>query len=176
MTNEKSTRALLKEWVTERIDGADEVQIPVLVEEAMRHFLADQGFVSRFFKENVRALVYDFVQSAIANSRGELVSLGDNVVNRETFKQKARKRSVFATWMEHVGDRHVQLLEMTREDLLIAAKERSERAATEQSIARLWRAMAQKLEGGQVVKEVFTVEQIEHLQTTIKKAPKTGAA
>lgn len=173
---EKSTRARLSEWVRAELGTADEVQIPALTERAMQHFIKDKGFVAALFRENVRSLIYEVVQTVVSNSRGELVQLGDEVVDSQEFKARARRRSTFESWLEHVGDRHVRVLDMTREDLLVAAKERTDRGNHELELARLWRAMARKLEGGQQVREVFTAAEIESLRASLIKGKKESAA
>lgn len=173
---EKSTRARLSEWVSAELVGAEEIQIPALTEKAMRHFADDKGFVSALLRENVRSLIYEVVQTVVGKSRGELVQLGDAVVDATEFKARARRRSTFENWLEHVGDHHVRLLDMSREELLIAAKERTDRGKHELELARLWRAMAQRLEGGQQVREVFTAAEIESLRASLIKGKKEAVA
>ncbi len=160
---EKSANSRVREWVREAIATREDFNIPVLVDECIADLGGDASFVRTLLQENLKPLVYSVIQMQVGQSR-HLVALGDDVVQKGEVAKRATRISAFASWLEHAGDRHVQLLEMTREDLLIAAAEREQRGQHELGIAKLWRSLANKLEGGQKVSEVFSAEEIEKLQ------------
>lgn len=166
----ENTRAILARWVREHIDQEAEVNLPELVNEAITHFSADKTFLTRFLRENIRALIYDLVQGMVASSRGvDRVLLGDTVTTSDKITKRARSASVFSNWLEHVDNHHVRLLDMTREELLIAATERIARGEAELHLANLWRTLAEDLEGGQRVRERFTAEEIEQVHASLKR-------
>lgn len=168
-TTERTARSELRDWLREKMEGVDEVKVPELSTAAYDHFTKRRDWVARFVAEQMPAMVYDLSREFVAQSRGQMRTMGDKVVSADKFKQAARNQPVFRKWMERVGDRHVRLMEMNREDLLAAAKERTDRAGTEIRIARLWRKLADGLEGGQTVRERYTPQEIERLQADIEK-------
>lgn len=159
-TTTMSSRAQLKEWIAKRIAGEDEVILPDLVQECIVHFSKDSAFIQSLFKEALRELVYTYGMHVIKNSHS-LIPVGEGGISREEITKRSRKHSVFANWLEHAGDRHVRLLEMTREQLLEAAQERRNRGNHEIRLAVLWETLAQQLEGGQRVSSKFTTEDID---------------
>lgn len=163
MTTELSNRAKVRLWVRERIQGEEEVSLPELANEAIQVLGGDRKFITAFANECLHDMVLELASQVIKQTRG-LIKIGDVVTDVEGVKRRARKQSVFANWLEHVGDRHVRLLDMTREDLLSAADERQTRGERELEVAALWRTLAQRLEGGQAVKDRFSAEEIEGIQ------------
>lgn len=168
MTTEISSRSKVRQWVRESIEGREEVRIPDLVNEAVKVFNKDRKFLTALANETLRDMVYELARTAVGNSR--LITLGDEAVNLEGVKRRARTHSVFASWLEHAGDHHVRLLDMTREDLLVAADEREKRGQHEVRLAALWRTIANGLEGGQTVGSKYTAEEIEDMQAGLDHA------
>jgi hypothetical protein len=162
MTTEISSRAKVRQWVREHIEGEEEVRIPDLVNDAVRDFGKDRKFLTALANEALRDMVHDLVQSQVGRSRS-LYLVGDTALDRKGIRKSARKQSVFASWLEHAGDRHFRLMDCGREELLIAAEERAKRGNHDLGLAALWRTLAEQLEGGQVLREKFTPEQIEEL-------------
>jgi hypothetical protein len=152
----------VRQWFRDATsDPAEEVKLGDIADEAVDHFLADQKFLHGPIADLIRMAAYDAAQRIVANTRN-LVALGDTVVSREQAARRA-KASAFWTWMEHVGNRHIRLPEMTREDLLTAAQERRLRGQREMGLADLWESIADKLEGGQRVHERFSQEELDSL-------------
>jgi hypothetical protein len=162
MTTEQSSRSRVRQWVREHVEGEAEIVIPDLVNDAVSAFSKDRKFLTALATETLRDMIYRQAVEEISRSR--MFILGDVAVDREGVKQRARKQSAFASWLEHVGDRHVRLMDMTHEDLLAAASEREKRGQHELGIATLWRTLANQLEGGQTVSTKFTAEEIEAMQ------------
>jgi hypothetical protein len=171
-----SARGRIRELVKIRIDGAEEFSIPTLTDSVIALLSGDDDFMKEFIQTTLRHEVYTQVAAAVAASR-KLVQLGDEVLTPGAIERRAERfASRFLGWYEHAGNRHVNVMEMTREDLLIAAAERSSRGNHELRIAALWTQMADGLEGGQRVQDRFTAEEIEGLYTRIERAAKGAVA
>lgn len=167
-TQELSSRAKVRQWVREYIDGKEEVQLPELTNTAVFELGKDKKFLTLLATETLRDMVYEIAKSVVHSSR--LIVLGDEAVSRDEVKRRSRGHSVFRDWLEHVGDRHIRLLEMTREELLVAADEREKRGRHEIELASLWRTLAQQLEGGQTVGSKYTPEAIEEMHEGLANA------
>lgn len=169
MINEVSSRTRVRQWVREQIEGREEVRIPDLAQDAVQAFRKDTKFLRQLAEESLRAMVYDLAQRTVEQTRGMWIA-GDDIVTKEAIKKRANSHSVFRDWLEHVGDKHVRLLDMTREDLFVAADEREKRGQHEIELAALWRTLAQRLEGGETVGSKYTVDEIESMRRGISNA------
>lgn len=166
-----SAKSQLRQWVREQLELQDEIVLPDLSREAARVFGKDPEFVHQLMEDTLPELIYEIVSRVLRETRDDRILLGDTITTREGVDVRARRHSVFLNWYEHIERGHVKLMEMTREDLLEAAKEREERGQHELGIARLWRTIAEQLEGGQKVSTRFTSEEIERLQEGLKPTP-----
>lgn len=171
-----SARARIREVVKLRIEGADEISIPALTDSLVALLQGDAEFMREFVSTALRSEVYTHVSNAIAASR-QLTQIGDEAITAEAMTKRAERFATrFMGWFEHSGERHVNLMDMTREDLLVAASERRKRGNREYKIAALWTQIADGLEGGQKVQERFTAEEIEGLYSRIESATEGVAA
>lgn len=176
VAKESSPRAQVAGWVRERVKGGSEFSLPDLRDDAREHFGKDRAFMRALLNDFLGTVFYDVVQGVVGQTRG-LVMLGDTVTSEEAFRERAQRRaSKWAKWIEHCNGRHISLMEMTREDLIAAAAEREGRAAVELRIAALWRALAERLEGDQAVRERFTPQEIEAVQRTLEGVTEAAAA
>ena len=156
-----SARAQLTQWVRTTIVEERALSIPDVKNRARAHFAADAAFMHQLLNELLDSSLYEIVQRVVGSSRG-LTVIGDEVVTKAQFEEHVReKRNKWASWLEHVNNRHIRLFDMNREELLVAAAEREQRANTELEIAVLWRRLADKLEGGERLGERFTAVEIE---------------
>jgi hypothetical protein len=154
----ESVRATVRNWIMARVTKEGEVELPDLAKSAIAHFGRDSHFKQQLFEESLYQLVYDLGQKALQTSRRVDP---DIVPEREDGKIV---RSIFAKWMEHAGDHHVAVLQMSKEDLKLAEAERRERGAHETAIANLWRYLREHMKGSdEIVADRFTSAQIETL-------------
>lgn len=172
MTTDGYTKATtqIDRWVKARLkdhNAEDEIRLPDIATEAVEHFLEDRAFLTGPIGDLIRASAYDAAAAFVKRTRG-LVIFEDAVISTTEAKQRA-KRSPFFSWLEHAGDRHLHFLDMTREDLELAATERETRAETDLEVARLERALAERLEGGQRVRDRFSVEEIEAIRASLAR-------
>lgn len=138
---EESARTQVREWIRELTEGKNEVRLVEITSDALNHFTADGEFVQRFLAETLRPMVHELAQECLAAGRAQYI----DQVTRSIQEGKAPRSGVFASWFEHAGDKHINIMEMTRRDLFLAANERQDRGEHEIALAGLWREMASKL-------------------------------
>lgn len=155
----ESTRSKVRAWVIARIRKEAEVEIPELAKDAINHFSRDSGFKQALFEESLYEIVYAIANRAVGSTR----SL--NPIEEITGEPgDAPPVSVFYRWMEHCGDRHVAVLNMTKEDLKAAEHERRERGAKEVAVANLWKYVREHMKSSdEMVADRFTSAQLETL-------------
>jgi hypothetical protein len=125
----------------------------------------------------VGQVFYAEVQGEVAKTRAHgLIIHGDELVRRDEIARRAflarRDPRKWAGWLEHASPgKHLLVMDMTREQLLVAAAERRQRGNREHAIARLWVAMADRMEEGQRVREAFGPEDIERLHVQLSGVP-----
>lgn len=161
------TRKQVRAWVRDRIADQSSVEVASLYKEMVTHFSQDREFVSAWLLETLPAVAYEATLQVCAQTRSHIV-FGDEILSRgETEVRLKDARPRWQAWLEHVGDRHVRLMDMTKEDLRTAATIRRERGETELRYAELWDELASRIKGRKKVAEVFTVEQIEDIAAAL---------
>jgi hypothetical protein len=174
-----SARGMLREWIRlwlrEHQGGG--ASLPGLREEAIAHFSLNSRFMDALLRESVGQVFYAEVQGEVAKTRAHgLIIHGDELVRRDEIARRAflarRDPRKWAGWLEHASPgKHLLVMDMTREQLLVAAAERRQRGNREHAIARLWVAMADRMEEGQRVREAFGPEDIERLHVQLSGVP-----
>jgi hypothetical protein len=157
---ELSAKAEIRRWIRQRLREETEIKLPELAKEAELYFLADSFFTTKLIKETLTSLIYELVQALVGETR---YLVGEEVVDREGIKERARAHPVFEAWMEHANDRHIRFMEMTREQVLKAAEERERRGWHELQLGTLFRGVAAQLEEGEQVKDRFTAQEIDDM-------------
>lgn len=160
-------RARVAQFVREQIDGKDNVNLPDLVETALGHFLRDPAWVEAFLREQFTATLYTIAQNVIAQRRSGQIIIGNTIASATGAKAIAARRPRWQLWLEHDGSEYVALPAMTREGLLRAAESREQRADREQTIATVWRALADGLQPGQRVGDIYDDDQINAIVDSI---------
>jgi len=162
-----SARLRIRRWVRDELTAvlaaARDVQLPEVADSARDHFLADAAFLAGPIGDLIRAVAYEEAGAYCQETRSGLVRFGEKAVPRGTARDEAAtrlRRNPFQTWLEHAGDRTVRLMDMTREQLTVAAAERTSRGTTELVIAATWGELVKKLAPGEQVKQRFTVEEV----------------
>ncbi len=162
-----SVQVQAREWLKGEIAGRDEVKFPELTDSLM-DWLERSDLWRAFFRMGA----YQFVRNEFTAGRSlnGLVCLAEEAVTRSVLDRRAEAlRKKWNQWFEHVGDRDIRLMAMTREDLLVAASERRQRATTENEIARVWEVLADGLDEGETVGDRYKPEQIEQIRLGIKE-------
>lgn len=168
--NETSARGQIRQLVRDRLVLNSEIWLPTLTNELVDVILADPPLLAKLVKEVLRDMVYDIAQRTMQETRGKQILLGDVMTTRYGVRTAAKLHPAFTEWYEHVGDRHIKLMEMTRADLLVAASEREMRGKHEIVIATVWRQLASKLRGAQKVGEKFTEEDIQNIKDAVENS------
>lgn len=170
--NQPSVRSVVRAWLREAIEGEEAISLPFLADKAVQHFGKQPELVQQYFAETFRQLVYGEAQSVVARTRStasvssqtDRIQLGDEIVTREVVKERARKLgSRWSNWMEHVGERHISLMKMTRDDCLKAIGERELRIASEQKRVTLLQRLAEQLEGDEAIEDRYSDEDIDRI-------------
>lgn len=166
-------RAQVRLWINEQIKGQSEVNVPEIAKGVIEHFKGDEEFIAAFFDEMLYPIAYDTVIDVVKRTRGaaNVVQLGDEMVGRDEVKQRGKRLSSrWNSWLEHVGDKHVRLMDMTKTDCVAAKILRTDRGEHELRIAALFDALAVRLEDSQKVKDAFTPQEIEKIWKSLDKA------
>lgn len=169
---EMTTRALATAWARDQIKERSAVNTAELTDIAVDHFANDAKFVKAFMQEMFRPMMREIVVSVMKSTRGasNIVVLGDDVMTKDESKRLASKMANrWTNWLEHVGEQHVRVFDMTKTDLKIAANERRRRGSVEYELADLWDALAERLEGNERVGERFSAHEIERVRTALQE-------
>jgi hypothetical protein len=175
-----SPRAQLREFIHDEIKGKSEVSLPDVTKRAVRFAIKNKEYLKALLIDLLKPIVYEEAKRVIAQSRGlasesettsNLVQLGDEVVSRGVLKERAAK--IGQRWlkhMEHAGSRHVLLMDMTADDLLLAEQERRKRGDAEYGYADLWAKLRVRMESGQRVRDVWSAEEIEAARRSLNQS------
>lgn len=163
-----SARSKVRAWIREAIRDRGDVHLPTLAGEVVEHFRGDQEFVDAYLAETLPDIVYATAQAVLGTTR---VRLADELVQPERLRAATPVlRSKWGHWLEHVGDRHVRLGDMTKGLLLVAAEERERRGDTEYVIARTWRHLAGAMETDwETVNQRFSAAEIDAAYAAAKE-------
>lgn len=164
-------RKQLREWIKERVEDQDSVDLPELADEAVKFFSEKPHFVRDIMGEMLRGHVYEIGQNMLKSTHGEpVVMLGETAVTQSEFKRRSGALSErFSRWMEHTGDQYERLTKLTSVELLNAAGNRERRANTEIAVAKFLRRVASGLSEGQRVEERYSATELEALWTNAEQ-------
>lgn len=155
----ESMRSKVRAWILAKVRKEAEVELPELAKEAITHFGRDTSFKQAFFEESLYSMVYELASKAVGSTR----TINTPEIDGEATDGPAPK-SIFATWMEHCGSRHVAVLNMSKEDLKMAEQERRERGTKEHALADLWKYVRTHMKSSdEMVADRFSSAQLEVL-------------
>ncbi|HYW88190.1 MAG TPA: hypothetical protein VFB50_10495 [Chloroflexota bacterium] len=141
-------------------EAGESVEIPILADRLLEMVDADPAWRQGLLRPSIETFAREAVQRHVASTRGLLV-FGTEVVTRREFERRVHQRAQrFERWREHVGDRHLKLMDMTRAELQRAAAERITRGLEELRIAALELRLADRLEDDQTVRNAWSTEEI----------------
>lgn len=165
-------RERIRRETLEDVVSAGSVRQPEIARRIRRWVRSDEALLDAVLDWVFDPAIYDIVQSVLSSTRhgkGRFFRLGTGelVTAAELDRRAAVKRSSWATWLEHVGDRHIPLNLMTRRDCETAATERRQRAESELVNAKFFAALAKGLRGNQTVGERWTDDEIAALHASI---------
>lgn len=158
----------LKEWLRDKVDGADEIIAPELAGKAYEHFRGDTELMATIGRAYLRDIAYRVTLEVLADTRRVIGRL-TKVQTEEEHAAAVEKR--WEEWKEHAARKHVSLLRMTRVELIQAATQREKHAHTQIVEATFLRALAARLTGPstQTVRDVLTSDEIDQLHERIEK-------
>lgn len=156
--------------VRKLVAGQSSFKLPEIAKEALAIARKDRVRYRAWLTASEYREAYGQVREVVRESRTVtgLRIVGDAAFTPEGAADAFSGRfSGFWNWAEHAGDRHVELPEMTREDLLVAADERQARGDHELTMAKFLRTIANGLEGGQIVSERFSEADVKSIYDQI---------
>lgn len=151
-----SLLAQVRGWASRIVREESEIEMPEIADRLTDRVL--QEWPRDTLRDFIRLAVYEQVRLAVARTRGVILA-GDTILRKP--EEEYKPANDWQRWLEHVGQRHVRLVDMTRDDLTIAAQERRERSRTEAVIADAWDMLASKLGEGETVGQRFNADEIE---------------
>jgi len=160
MTEETAVERF-RDWVRVEIDGKSSFKIPDIVSSAEKTFGEDASFLRSFARDTLRARFYKEVQGVVAEARRGLVRVGGTFVSAEKVGEAATSasRAVWGRWercFEHVGGKHMLVLDMNAKDLTTAETERFEAAEQHARWARFFAEIRKGVKRGKKVRDCFT--------------------
>lgn len=161
-TQDAAARREVAEWLDAQIEGASEVDLPTLVDEAAEHFLeryldTAESFLDRF-PYILRSFIYQIGTQVIAKKRPDSFALEMVFGDDDTAFLGSLSTPLANRWLEHVNGRYVAFAELGADELMAAAEERENRIASELEMVDQMKASARKLRNGEKVKAHLNVD------------------
>ncbi len=140
----------------------DSVQLPTIARRVRDDLMNDAKFLKEAIGMMVYTVAYQSAQRVAAASR---MTVSHDEAPDDP--KQLTKRSRWDAWLEHIGDRHLKLMDMTIQDLDAAIAEREQRAYTELKTVSFLRSIKARLEGGQTIGERFNGSELTQIWTSI---------
>jgi phosphoserine phosphatase len=163
--NEQTITSRMGKYINDYIQKEEVSRAPDLARRTLATFReADPLAFRRFQEEQSYQAVYALVLSEFHHTRGAGV-VQDTLVKAESIERKVTR---WDRWREHAGGRHIDLMAMTKDDLLIAAAERRQVAVISSGLAILWETLAEQLSESEAVRDRFTAQDIERISQNVE--------
>lgn len=135
-----SARTRFKQKVREIVNGRDEFVASEITQEALAAMRAeDPSFDVAFTDELAGLMAYETTLREVGETRKRGIFATGRRTRRQTTKTPGER---LMGWIEHAGDRHVRLSEMTRPVLRQASGIRKGRGLRELLVATYWDRLA----------------------------------
>lgn len=167
---DKIARQRALEWWRERAQSGKEVNIKALSHVAAKELANDPDFCAAFLDDFLQPAMYELGLRVAASTRASLrTTSGLRRQVEEDAKREARK---WDRWLEYVPDLgvHIPLLNMTREQAILASSYRREIAKENEHEARWFEMIARGMRPGQQVGDVYTDDELQKLREQIVPA------
>ena len=174
MATDPSTKASARfaGWIADQLTTMAEVRLTDLTARAMDEWGDDFAL----WQEMLPRLVYEEVQRQVARQRqaadrraraaARATATASEAVQHLVHHQE-RVAAFMDRFYEHVGNRHIRLGDMTRDDLLEAAAERTIRGRSELARAEVFRRLADPMRPGETVRQAWSPDTLVDLWSTI---------
>lgn len=180
----RTVRAEVTGYMREILEDRDHFNLAEITDEVADKLVEEPMIALEGVRDLIRPMVYQYAAQVMSSTRQgptakELIPLGDDEM---TTREAHRRRSIrqfgnrFSRWIEHAGDvnGYVRYLQMNREELLSAASAREKRGTTELIRSTFNKRIANALEEGQVVADVYGPQELEDIYTTIERQWRTA--
>jgi hypothetical protein len=178
-TDKLQVRTIIRRWVEAELEAAEAIELPAVRDAVVRRLLANPALVQRALTALVGPTVYEVARVVLAQRR-DLVPTGPERYETPArlAERLTRLTDRWQQWLEKGVTVHVPVVRMTRADLLAAAERRRHVAAHHTGVAAFFEALAHQLRDGQVVADVFSETELDHLylvHTTARPATDLAA-
>jgi hypothetical protein len=171
---EGTARTIAREWWREHIESSDELNIRQLAHQAGKELCADPEFRDAFVDDFADSIMYEMGQRMVAGYRAQLRTTSG--LRAAVDADAQREGEKWDRWFHYVPSTKtaIPIPKMNKAHLLSAA-EAYQHLADSNAIEATWlRKIAAKLKNGQLVEDVMTQEDVEHLRpstpTPLRKA------
>lgn len=158
--------AVIRREVDADVAATGEVRLPVVTRRVQEELESDLDFLRHFWMESCSSAVYEHVRIVVGRTRLPIRGHQEVTPEGEPVAPPVPQFD-WNRWLEHSGDKHIKLKQMTRSDLLSAAAEREARGLREIHLARLLRRIADRLTDDQTVGDVLTDAELDQLEQAI---------
>lgn len=162
----------VKRWIEREIGDETTFKIPDIANKLTDVILADKTFLAAYVRKTLRDQVYEHVRRHVAKTRDIVVLPNGDVHERDDYAERAVQVTAakgWFAWSERVGAQHIVLKDITREELLDAAKLRRQQAEPHLELAILFERLAKQLRPEQKLGDKFSETQVETLYQQIRK-------
>lgn len=167
-------RQQIREWWKARLEDGGPVDLKGDAEAALAEFMDDPDFCRAFVETFGKEVIYGIGRGLLQHDRSRVRS-GSHYATRAHVvaaidQELAEAPPTWARFMEHdrSSGMHISLLEMTKEQLLDAAKVRAERGVQELEDAAFLKLIAAKLKPNQIVNDVWSETTLHQLRERVE--------
>jgi hypothetical protein len=168
----QSSRTIIRQWWKQAIDGQEAVDPKVFARKCADELVTDPAFCATFLAEFVYETAYNMGQLIVSANRS-MLRCGDTYKTRDALKreiaEEAEQSHEWSKWMENDKDTGVlvSFKAMTKEQVFTAALTREDRGYQELRDAAFFRAVAGKMQAGQIVGDVWSDAELDYLRKNI---------
>jgi hypothetical protein len=164
-------RRQIREWWFIQLSSEESVDIKDIADRGFEEFIQDDAFCRSFLQDALRATLYEIGISI--NSQGKrgsrVKSTRYSASEAADIIEAGTDTTRFTNWLEYdpTSGKHITLMALTREQALAAAEARERRVEPDMRRAGLLRLAAGRLDAGQRIQDVWTVQQIAEIETQL---------
>lgn len=169
-----SPRQQIRDWWKVRLEEDGPIDLKEEAATALQEFMDDAEFCRAFVETFGKEVIYGVGQQMLQQDRHRVRS-GSRYASRAQVvaaidQELADAPPSWARFMEHDRESglHISLLEMTKEQLIDAAKVRADRGIQELEDAAFLKLIAAKLQPNQIVNDVWSESALNQLRQRVQ--------
>lgn len=182
-----TTRKMVAKMINDRLEPLDDFSLPAVAADITEKIKADEALKNAYVDESLYHLVYvecmnnlssnrlkavqiravaPLVEAAIERATGQAPESPSTL--RQVMQRGRRNRLRWLKHTEYIGDRHVKLMAMKREQIPLAIAIRTKRRDAEDGMINLLRTLYDGLVPRQGIGDGFSAERIEAIYQAIE--------